>query len=331
MRVAALQPDAAMIPGPIRAIAAAVMPAAAIAALGPPLTSVHGTRARAALRQSTRPPSQTEYPSATLTTPAFMTVASPAIPSGRSQAPPVQPQPVQPQPQIATIAAPFRPIPVQPGQSRLTASVWLLARGGPAGTLSGGQLGASQAGIRVTYALGESRRFALAARLAAPLAGRGREAALGVEWQPTRWPVRFIAEQRFVLDGGHGGPTLGVIGGYGPAEIAPGVRFETYAQAGAIARARTGDAIAGRIEGFVDAAARLTHPIATLGRSRFDGGVGAWASAQRGAERLDIGPTLGLALPIQAKSFRLSLDWRERIGGAARPGSGPALSIGTDF
>jgi hypothetical protein len=28
---------------------------------------------------------------------------------------------------------------------------------------------------------------------------------------------------------------------------------------------------------------------------------------------------------------RLSIDWRQRIAGRARPGSGPALSIGSDF
>jgi len=111
--------------------------------------------------------------------------------------------------------------PVSPERSRVAASAWLLARGGPAGTLSGGQLGASQAGLRITYALGEARKVSLAARLAAPLEGRGREAAVGLEWQPTRLPVRFVAEQRFVLDGGRGGPTLGVIAGYGPGEIAP--------------------------------------------------------------------------------------------------------------
>ncbi len=133
--------------------------------------------------------------------------------------------------------------------------------------MSGGQLGASQAGVRLTYALGDARRVALTARLAAPLAGRGREAALGLKWRPSHLPIRLIDEQRLALDGGRGGPTVGVIGGYGPAEAAHGIRLEAYGQAGAIAR--------GRIEGFVDTAARLTHPVADIGGGRIDLFVGA--------------------------------------------------------
>ncbi|KQM92980.1 hypothetical protein ASE77_07025 [Sphingomonas sp. Leaf226] len=207
--------------------------------------------------------------------------------------------------------------------ARLSVSSWLLARGGASGTVSGGQLGASQAGVRAVYGIDPSRRLGLTARLAAPLEGRGREAALGIEWRPTRGPVRLIAEQRFVLDGGRGGPTVGVIAGYGPAEIAPGARIETYGQAGAIVR--------DGVEGFVDAAARLTHGVAERGRLRLDAGVGAWVSAQRGAARGDLGPSLGLAVPLGRRSVRLALDWRQRIAGTARPGSGPALSVGSDF
>lgn len=238
-------------------------------------------------------------------------------------------------PAVATLAdaqtqrdAPILPFPVRPvasgtGGPRFGGSAWALVRGGANGTVSGGQLGASQSGVRLTYALGESRRFALTARLATPFAGRGREAALGLEWQPTRLPIRLVAERRLVLDGGAGGPMIGAIAGYGPAEIAPAIRIEAYGQAGVIAR--------GGVEGFVDAAARLTHPVAELSGMRIDAGIGAWTSAQRGAARFDIGPTLGLAVPVAGQSLRLSLDWRERLRGAANPGSGPALSIGTNF
>lgn len=223
----------------------------------------------------------------------------------------------------AAIPSPLAPPAPVRGANRLSGTAWLLVRGGPGGTVSGGQLGASQGGMRVTYALGSARRFAIAARLAAPLKGPGREAALGIEWQPTRWPVRLIAEQRFVLDGGRGGPTVGVIGGYGPADFAKGLRIEGYGQAGAIGR--------DGIEGFVDASARLTHLLGKMGSARIDIGVGAWGSAQRAAERFDIGPSIVATMPVAGKSIRLAVDWRERVVGAARPGSGPALSIGSDF
>ena len=208
------------------------------------------------------------------------------------------------------------------GARRLSGSVWLLARGGPAGTVSGGQLGASQGGVRLAYALGNARRVAVVGRIAAPLAGAGREAALGLEWQPTRWPIRIVAEQRFALDSGRGGPTLGVIAGYGPTDIVSGVRLEAYGQAGGIVR--------DGVEGFVDASARITHPLGDVRGIRVDVGVGAWGSAQRAAERFDIGPSFVVAVPVARKTIRLTLDWRQRIAGGARPGSGPALSLGSD-
>ena len=232
-------------------------------------------------------------------------------------------QRASPAPTPGAIGPPLRPTPIAQGPGRLAGSAWTLVRGGPSGTLSGGQLGASQAGIRLTYALGHARRVALAVRYATPLSGPGKEAAIGVEWKPTRLPFRLIAEQRFVLDGGRGGPTVGIIGGYGPGFVAPGVRIEAYGQAGAIAR--------DGVEGFVDAAARATHPVVAQGPVRIDIGAGVWGSAQRGAARLDLGPTIGAAVSIGHRTIRLSADWRQRVAGDARPGSGPAFTIGSDF
>ncbi|MEG3084207.1 hypothetical protein U1707_11190 [Sphingomonas sp. PB2P12] len=252
--------------------------------------------------------------------PITATMPSLPEPSGDRR---LAPTPTESKRRTLPLPSPFAPPARVRAANRLNGSAWFLVRGGPSGTLSGGQLGASQGGIRLTYALGAHRRFAVAARLAAPLKGKGREAALGIEWQPTALPIRLIAEQRFVLDGGRGGPTLGIIAGYGPADIAPGVRVEAYGQAGVIAR--------DGLDKFVDASARLTHPLGQMAGVRIDVGIGAWGSAQRAAERFDIGPSLVVGMPIAGKSLRLTLDWRERVAGAARPGSGPALSIGSDF
>lgn len=225
------------------------------------------------------------------------------------------------------ITPPLRLPRLATGRSRLAGSAWLIARGGADGALLGGQLGASQAGARVTYALGDARRVALSARIATPLHGKGREAAFGVDWQPTRAPLHLIAEQRVSLDGAHGGPTLMAVGGLDPTPIVAGFRLEAYAQAGAIARSSAD----GGVEGFGDGAARLTRRIVSIGRLHLDLGAGTWGAVQRGARRLDIGPTLGVVAPLGKKAVRLTLDWRERIAGEARPGSGPALSLGTDF
>ena len=230
------------------------------------------------------------------------------------------PRPTPPPP-LLPLATPAATTPR--GPSRLAGSVWGITRDGGIGQASGGQLGGSQAGIRVTYALGASRRIALAARLSTPLAGRGAEAALGLDWQPTRLPIHLLAERRIAIDGGRGGTMLGLVGGYGPAPIAGPVTVEGYGQAGLIARDGT--------EAFVDGALRLAHPVAHRGKARLDVGIGTWGGAQRGAARLDIGPSLGLVVPVANHNLRLTADWRQRIAGNARPDSGPALSIGTNF
>lgn len=210
-------------------------------------------------------------------------------------------------------------------KSRWSGSAWLVARNGRGRTsgFAGGELGGTQAGVRLAYAFDHSRRLAAVARLAAPLSGHGREAAIGLEWRPPHLPVRLVAEQRVSLDGGRGGPTIGLIAGAGPLPVAAGFRLEAYGQAGAVAR--------NGVEGFADGAVRIAKPIAALGGVKFDLGAGTWGAVQRGARRLDIGPSIGAVAPIGGIALQLSLDWRERIAGNARPGSGPALTIGTDF
>lgn len=229
---------------------------------------------------------------------------------------------------LAQAAAPplapaVQPPPIARGRSRLAGSTWLVARGGMTASVSGSQLGGSQAGARLTYALGDGRRVALAARVSAPLSGLGREAAVGFDWQPTRAPVHVVAERRIAIDGGRGGTMIGAIGGFGPQPVAPGVTLEGYGQAGVIAR--------DGVEAFADGALRAAHPVAAVGRLRVDLGAGLWGGAQRGAARLDVGPSLGVVVPVGGHGLRLAADWRQRIAGDSRPGSGPALSIGTDF
>ena len=207
-----------------------------------------------------------------------------------------------------------------PTPSRWSASGWLtLRQGNGIGAAPGGQLGGSQAGMRVAYLVDPRRRIALFARVVTPLAGPGREASIGVEWQPRRVPVRLVAEQRFALDGGKNGQGLGLVAGV-DAEMPGGFRLETYGQAGAIRR--------DRVEPYADGAARATHPIPG---SRLALGAGAWGAAQRDAQRLDVGPSATLTVPVGGQRVRLALDWRQRVAGDARPGSGLALTLGSDF
>lgn len=222
-----------------------------------------------------------------------------------------------------TLIVPFVPIPSGRAPQRLLASAWLIARPGKGEPSAGGLLGGSQVGVRGMFMLDRSHRIAVSARVSAPLSGQGREAALGLDWQPLPSPVHLVAERRFPLDGGRGGNALYVVGGFGPRQIAPHIRAEAYAQIGAIA--------ADDIERFADGAARVSYDLGSVGGVDLDAGAGAWSAAQRGAARLDLGPSLGVRLPITGQAIHLTLDWRQRVAGAARPGSGAALSIGSDF
>ncbi len=249
--------------------------------------------------------------------PATYEPIRPSIEPSSNQAGPVASEP--------PALLPGSPVLLRPhGPSRWSASAWLLLREGTGagGAVPVSQLGGAQAGVRVSYALDAARRLALTARVSAPLHGQGREAAAGVSWRPTRAPVTLIAEQRVSLDGGRGGPALFAIAGVNPTPVAAGFRIEAYGEAGAIKRTQ--------VEAFADGAARLSRPI-TGGPLRVDLGVGAWGGAQRGATRLDIGPSVGASVPVARHTLRLTLDWRERVAGGAKPTSGPALTLGTDF
>lgn len=65
--------------------------------------------------------------------------------------------------------------------------------------------------------------------------------------------------------------------------------------------------------------------------AKLDIGLGAWAAAQRDAQRVDIGPSVGVRMPVGDRQLRASVDWRERVAGNVRPGSGIALTLAADF
>jgi hypothetical protein len=253
------------------------------------------------------------------------------VPGGPAPLPPAH-RPPDPRRIAIALAALTRygtPVPVETAtdpahRSRLSGSAWLLLRGaGPAGVAPGGQLGGAQGGVRLSYALDAARRLSLNGRFSAPLHGSGREIALGLAWQPVHAPVTLLAEARLPIDGGRPAPAVSAIGGFNPAPVAAGFRLEGYGQAGAIKRER--------VDAFADGYLRLAHPI-VAGAVAIDLGAGAWGGAQPGASRLDVGPSLGVTLPpVAGHRLRATLDWRQRIAGQARPGSGLALALGADF
>ncbi|WP_414900695.1 hypothetical protein ACMT1E_12755 [Sphingomonas flavalba] len=230
-------------------------------------------------------------------------------------------------PAAGAVLARGDPIGVAPaGERRLSISIWALLRGrGTASLAGGGQLGGSQAGLRASYLIAPAERVSLYGRLAAPLASRGgREAAVGLDWQPlANLPIRLSAERRLALDGGRGAYALGAAGGITPLALGSGFVLDGYGQAGIVGRKRRA--------GYADGAVRVERPVAAAGPVRIAAGAGAWGGIQPGARRIDIGPQLVARIPGAGTTLRLAVDWRQRVAGNARPGSGATLSLGADF
>jgi hypothetical protein len=247
----------------------------------------------------------------------------PALAAARSAAPALRRSAVRPFPE------PPGALPAEPGQVSATArrwsvSAWSFVRtGGSPALADRGLLGASQAGARLAFRLNRdaSRPLALSFRLSSPLErAAGAEAALGLDWKPDRrLPVHLLAERRQALGReGRSAFAASLHGGVGDLPAGP-FRIDAFAQAG-IVGARSRDR-------FADGSLRLSLPLG--GRVRF--GAGAWAAAQPGLARLDLGPQAALRLPVAGRALTVSADWRMRVAGNAEPGSGPTLTLSSDF
>jgi hypothetical protein len=202
--------------------------------------------------------------------------------------------------------------------------LWAFARGGDAPALApGGTLGGSQAGARLRYRLNRdpSRPLSLSARSYSPLRRqRAAEAALGLDWKPLRaMPVHLLAERRMALGReGRSAFSITAYGGVSEERLGP-LRLDAYAQAGVVGvRSRNL---------FADGSARLSLPI----DGRLKLGAGAWAAAQPGVSRVDVGPHVTYRLPMGNRSVTIAAGWRFRVAGDAAPGSGPALTVAADF
>jgi len=203
---------------------------------------------------------------------------------------------------------------------RLQLSAWALLRGrpGPSSLATGGTLGGSQAGARLTYNL--SPLIAASLRTSSPVGGaRGGEVAAGVRFTPFRSiPVSLTAERRQAIGstGGRSAFALFVEGGVYQRPIAWGFALDTYAQAGVVG--------ARRRDLFADGGFTLTKPLF----GRFSAGFGVWGGVQPGLYRVDVGPRVSMKV---RNNMRVHLDWRQRLAGNAEPGSGPALTLAADF
>lgn len=225
-------------------------------------------------------------------------------------------------------ASPTPLMATQKTPDRWQAAAWLLWRprgANPGGAITTGQLGGSQAGLRVDYDLtprAASRTVAYGRLTSALQRPAAPEAAVGLSLQPVRAiPVSVAVERRIALGAGaRNANAVMAAGGFGPVAITPTVLAEGYGQAGVVGFKR-GDA-------FIDGKFSLSTPLA---QSPLRVGAAVSGGAQPGASRLDIGPEVQFRLPLPHVGARIAVEWRERIAGQARPGSGLAITLAADF
>lgn len=221
------------------------------------------------------------------------------------------------------ISAEWWPRPALEKQSATTrtwsGSLWIAAREGSGITLASGagQLGGSQAGVRVYRTL--TPGLALTGRLSTALAAKGAEASAGIALRHGAFAV--LAERRVAIDsGGRNDWSLTAVAGVSDVKLPFGALVDGYAQAGVVGR-----------DGFADGALRIERPVFARGPSRLSLGVGIWGSIQPGVARLDVGPQIVARTAVAGRPFRISAEWRQRVAGAATPGSGPVVTLGADF
>ena len=218
---------------------------------------------------------------------------------------------------------------VQRGPRRISGYGWVFVRSpnGGNGLAESGQLGGSQAGLRLDYALGAdpARGLRLSARISAPLAGKGREAAFGIGWKPgAGLPLALTIERRIGLDAaGRDAFAAGVAGGIGAVALPADFRLEAYGQAGMVGL-RHRDA-------YADGAAGALRPVMAVPGASVSAGAGIWGAAQPGVARLDVGPRIRATIDLGGARIGAAVDWRQRIAGDAGPRSGLAITLDGSF
>lgn len=218
---------------------------------------------------------------------------------------------------------------------RWTMDSWVLLRAGTGAVAQApgaASYGGSQAGAVLRFRSGGVAADGYAyvrtsAAIKAP--GGDRELAAGIGLRPKRAvPLRLLAEARLQDSGvgpAHIRPVASVVTELPWQELPAGFRGEAYGQAGYAAGR---DATA-----FFDAQALVDRAV-VQGRGMPEARVGAglWAGGQKGAARIDVGPRVSIPLHLGGPAAaRIAVDWRFRVGGNARPPSGPALTIATSF
>ena len=220
---------------------------------------------------------------------------------------------------------PAQSVPIDPCRiDRLQLSTWALLRSqqtGVAGSrslASSGQLGASQAGARLVYNI--DRRLALTGRVSSEVGRRGGEVAAGVRVHPIQSiPIWLTAERRQAVGkygGGRSAFAFFLEGGLYDRPLPWDFRLNSYIQGGMVGLNSR--------DLFVDGGLTMTRHV----YKQFSAGIGVWGGAQPGLYRVDAGPRVTMRV---RNNLKVHIDWRQKLAGNARPGSGPALTLSGDF
>ena len=216
---------------------------------------------------------------------------------------------------------------------RWSADAWLLVRQGGAGprlaSVNPASYGSDQIGAVARYSLvpGSALQPTAYARASKALVPGGEsEAAAGVSIGLARnVPLRVHGELRVTNrpGGTQVRPAAYVVTGLPRRQVGPVLEAEGYLQAGYVG----GD----YATGFVDGRAIVEAPVIRSEREQVAIGGGAWGGAQRGATRLDLGPTASATLTTGRTTLRGSVDYRLRVAGDAVPGDGLAVTLAASF
>jgi hypothetical protein len=202
------------------------------------------------------------------------------------------------------------------------------------GIATGPLLGTSQSGFAVAYTPSPLARrpLAVTARVNAATDADGRtdnrtaQAAFGVRWQAT--PAVALSGERLVSLGEFARDdwlvrlSAGTSRSFRPRGLA--VNADAY---GEVSLLGNGDVVsAGQLRGLTPV---LSKPVSLAA------GLGAWGSVQKaGPEtigRLDLGPSAVVRLGQGRFGFEIAADYRQRLAGNAEPGSGPTVTLSTNF
>lgn len=189
--------------------------------------------------------------------------------------------------------------------------------------------GASQAGAVLRYRLAPSSKndpFVYIRASTALVEAGDSEAAAGISARPlASVPVSAHAEMRASRIAGRTviRPAAFVVTQLKPQKLLLSSQITAYGQAGYVG----GDFATP----FADGQARLDREVVKYDLAKLRAGAGVWGGAQKGAARLDLGPTASADITVGGTPARLAVDYRHRVAGDAEPQSGIAITLSTGF